>query len=203
MEAASKHRVDSAADLGQPAEADLFVRIRSGDERAFEELFRAYARELCRHAYHYLESAELAEDVVQDVLLRIWEHRLTLAHPIDLRAYLHTAVRNRALDAKKAARSTARTYAAGRNWVTGSAIGMGEAPSSPVENAERSEISAALRTAIRQLPERCRLVFALRWESHLSYAQIAEQLGVSIKAVERHRQRGLKRLARSLRRFFP
>ena len=95
----------------------------------------------------------------------------------------------------------ARTHAA-RYEIDGSAIGMGQAPSSPLEEAERSEISRALRIGIHKLPERCRLVFALRWESHLSYAQIAEQLGISVKAVERQRQRGLKHLAKALRKFF-
>jgi RNA polymerase sigma-70 factor, ECF subfamily len=203
MEAANKRRLASVAGVDHTVDADLVARIRGGDERAFEELFRAHATDLCRLAYHYLESSALAEEVAQDILLRVWEHRATLAQPGNLRAYLQTAVRNRAFDVMKAARSSARTHAADRVGSGQSAIGMGEPPCSPFEEIERRELAAALRSAVRGLPERCRTVFALRWESHLSYAEIAEQLGISIKAVERHRQRGLKRLAKSLRSFFP
>ena len=112
-----------------------------------------------------------------------------------LRAYLHAAVRNRALDVTKAARSAARAHAAGRAADDQSAVGMGEAAQSPLEDLERHELAVALRKAAGRLPERCRLVFTLRWESHLSYAEIAESLHISVKAVERHRQRGLERLA--------
>ncbi len=154
MEAANKHRLSSVAVADQAADGDLFARIRGGDERAFEELFRSHAKELCRHAYHYLESAALAEEVVQDVLLRVWEHRATLTPPASARAYLHTAVRNRALDVMKAARSSARTHASGGVGPDQSAIGMSEPPCSPFEEIERRELAAALRGALRKLPER-------------------------------------------------
>jgi RNA polymerase sigma-70 factor (ECF subfamily) len=202
MESASLPLPERVAADPAP-DAHLVVRIRAGDERAFEALFRAYAGALCRIAYRCLGSTALAEEVVQDVLLRVWEQRATLPIRESLRAYLYVAVRNRSLDAMKAARSAARTYAASQAAGEQSAVGMGEPARSPFEDAEHRELVAALRTAIGRLPERCRLVLTLRCESHLSYAEIAEQLEISVKAVERHRQRGLKRLAKSLRGFFP
>ena len=78
MESAKNSRPECVAAADAVADADLVVRLREGDERAFEALFRAHAGALCRLAYHYLESTALAEDVVQDVLLRVWERRATL-----------------------------------------------------------------------------------------------------------------------------
>jgi RNA polymerase sigma-70 factor, ECF subfamily len=196
-------RLERITAIDVTPDAELVVRIREGDERAFEALFRARAGALCRLAYHYLESTALAEEVVQDVLLHVWERRASLSVRENLGAYLHVAVRNRALDAVKAARSAARTHATGRAADDQPAVGMGEPPRSPFEDVERRELAVALRTAISRLPERCRLVFVLRWESHLSYAEIAERLHISVKAVERHRERGLARLAKSLRGFVP
>ncbi len=166
-------------------------------------MFRAHADTLCRLAHYYLESTALAEEVVQDVLLRVWERRTALVVRDSLRAYLHAAVRNRALDAMKAARSALRTERADRAPGDMQPPGMGQAARSPLEDLETRELSVALRTATDGLPERCRQVFRLRWELHLSYSEIAELLHISVKGVERHRQRGLERLARSLRGFMP
>lgn len=203
MQSLGKPRPERVTAADVASDADLVVRIQAGDERAFEALFRAHAGALCRLAYHYLQSTALAEEVVQDVLLRVWERRATLVVRESLRAYLHAAVRNRALDAIKATRSAARTHAAGQAADDQSAVGMGEAARSPSEDVERQELAVALRNAVGRLPEQCRLVFILRWESHLSYAEVAEVLHISVKAVERRRQRGLERLAKSLRGFFP
>jgi len=201
MESAGKPRPEYVVTAEVAPDADLVVRIRGGDERAFAALFHAHAGSLCRVAYHYLESTALAEEVAQDVLLHVWEGRATLAVRGSLRAYLHAAARNRALDVMKAARSAARTQAAGCRADDQSAVGMGEPARSPFEDVERQELAVALSKAIGRLPERCRLVCRLRWESHLSYAEIAEVLHISVKAVERQRQRGLERLAKSLRHF--
>lgn len=190
------------AVAGSP-DADLVARVRAGDERAFEALFRAYASPLCRLAYHYLDSVAAAEEVVQDVLLRVWESRATLPVSESLPGYLRVAVRNRALDTTKAARSALRAHRAGQAAEPQALAGMGQPARSPSEDVEHRELTAALRRAIDRLPARCRLVFVLRWESHLSYAEIAEQLEISVKAVERHRQRALTRLAKSLRGFRP
>ena len=193
MESASKLRPRQSYASDALPDAALLARVRDGDERAFETLFRTYAGSLCRLAYHYLESVALAEEVVQDVLLRLWERRATLPEPESLPAYLRVAVRNRAFDARKAARAAARAHAAGQAADRETGVGMGQPPRSPFEDVEQQDLAVALRRAVRQLPERCRLVFALRWESHLSYADIADQLQISVKAVERHRQRALKR----------
>jgi RNA polymerase sigma-70 factor (ECF subfamily) len=203
MESATKLRPERVVAVDAPTDTDVVARIRAGDERAFEAMFRAHADTLCRLAYYYLESRALAEEVVQDVLLRMWERRAALVVRDSLRAYLHAAVRNRALDAMKAARSAARTEGADRAPDDMQPPGMGQVSRSPLEDLEARELSVALRTATDGLPERCRQVFRLRWELHLSYSEIAELLHISVKAVERHRQRGLERLAKSLREFMP
>jgi RNA polymerase sigma-70 factor, ECF subfamily len=203
MESASTRRPRHATAADAPPDAHLVARVRGGDERAFEALFRAYAGSLCRLAYHYVGSVAMAEEVVQDVLLRVWESRESLPVRESLPGYLRVAVRNRALDTMKAARSAARVQAAGHAADYQVPVGMGQPPRSPFEDVEEHELAAALRRAVERLPSRCRMVFMLRWESHLTYAEIAQRLDISVKAVERHRQRALSRLAKTLRQFLP
>lgn len=203
MESARTRRPRRLPTIDTSPDADLIARVRGGDERAFEALFRAYASPLSRLAYHYVGSVALAEEVVQDVFLRLWDGRATLHVTESLPGYLRVAVRNRALDTTKAARSAFRVQRASQTVEPQAPAGMGQPARSPFEDVEHRELSDALRQAVDRLPARCRLVFLLRWESHLSYAEIAEQLDISVKAVERHRQRALTRLATFLRRFRP
>ena len=81
-----------------PLELDWVARIRAGDGAAFEAMFRQYYEPLLRFALTYLPVRESAEDLVQDVFYRIWEHRERWAVRTTLAAYLYAAVRHRALD---------------------------------------------------------------------------------------------------------
>ncbi len=172
-------------------DATLCVRMRGGDEQAFEALFRRHAAALGRTAYRYVKSTALAEEVVQDVLLHVWERRASLDIHGSVAAYLYTAVCRRAMDTLKSARVSERTHDA--------ASDLRDPDRTPLESAVASDLAAAVRAALDRLPERCRQVIALRWDAELSYAEIGEVLGVTVKAVERQRQRGLKLLAKALR----
>ncbi len=174
--------------------------LRAGDERVFEAVFHAHATGLARVAYRYVRSAAVAEELTQDVLFRVWERRATLDVQTSLAAYLHAALRNCALDYLKAERSNARTE---RVDDGDRPNGFGQPALVPSEEFERRELAAAVRRAIDALPARCRQAFALRWDAHLSYAEIAEVMRVSVKAVERQRWRALELLRRALAECWP
>ena len=67
------------------------------DAEPFERLFALYADRLHRHTFHYVRSWETAQDLVQDLFLRLWNRRGELASVADIEGYLYTAARNRAL----------------------------------------------------------------------------------------------------------
>src|SRR5688572_1126344 len=73
-------------------------RIRSGDEAAFEALFRAFAPGLCALATRYVQSRAVAEELVQDLFFDLWARRAQVAIEGTLAAYLATAIRNRAMN---------------------------------------------------------------------------------------------------------
>ena len=81
--------------------ADLVARVRGGEARAFEELFRREYAALCRFADRYVDDGPASEDLVQDLFASIWSNRARLDVRGSLRAYLFTAVRNRALNVRK------------------------------------------------------------------------------------------------------
>ncbi len=165
--------------------------IRNGDVTAFETVFRTYYRRLCAVVYAFVDSAETAEEIVQDLFLKIWRQHESLQITDNLQAYLYQAARNASLNHLKHRRIESRWSERVR------AEDPPVAPGADDELAE-SELSRAIDAGIAALPERCRLVFTMSRRQGLSYAEIADVLGISVKTVEAQMGRALKSLRERL-----
>ena len=172
-------------------EHDLVARIRGGDAHALEIVFRAHYPALCDFADRYVREHALAEELVQDLFADLWAKRATWHLTGSLRAYLYSAVRNRALNLRK-------RQAVERDWerdeTDAGPIALHRSPERPDDALERRETGARVRTALGSLPERCRLVMHLRWRDQLPHAEIASIMGISVKGVEMQLARGLRAL---------
>lgn len=149
----------------------------------FQLLFRNYYRPLCLYALHYINNVDDVEDVVQDCFVRLLEASV---EPRSVRAWLYAAVRNRCIDLLRQSSHSVEPLAVGQEAATDE------------EQQERSMREARLWEAIDALPARCREVFLLSKRDGLTYAQIAQRLGLSEKTVEHQVSKALKRL-RALR----
>jgi RNA polymerase sigma-70 factor (ECF subfamily) len=182
-------------DQAAPLPDDVIARIRGGDERAFELLFRAYYAPLCGFAARYVREPALAEELVQELFGDLWARREGWEVRGSPRAYLFAAVRNRALNLRKRQKVE-------RDWEHDEAIAdvreIHPMPEPADRALETAELHARLHGALESLPERCRLVMQLRWREQLSYAEIAEVMGISVKGVENQLARGLKALRERL-----
>lgn len=174
---------------------ELADRIRSGDERAFEQMFREHYATLMAFAVRYAGDRASAEELVQGLFADLWVNRARWQIRSSVRAYLFSAVRNRALNARRRARIE-------RDWDEAETRSHTDAlqwePPLADDALERDEATTRLRRALASLPERCRLTMQLRWRDQLSYAEIAEVLSISIKGVENQLARGLKALREKL-----
>jgi len=158
---------------------------------SFEAAFRAYSASLCEFVYTYVRSREIAREVVQDLFLRVWELQETVAPPPLTKTYLFTAARNRALRYVRHRRVEAR-------WEERAAREAERTARSADEELRCDELADAAARAVADLPERCRLVFTLSRQQHLSYAEIAQALDVSVSTVETQMWRALKILRAKL-----
>src|SRR6266568_4531426 len=158
-------------------------RIRAGDVDAFEALYRTYWQRLYAFAFRYVRSKEDAEEVVQDVFFRIWRGRADWVPAGAVRNYLYLAVRN-------AARDRLERAAVARRW--GGRVGQLAAAVEIQSELEAAELVAAVERALAELPPKRALVCRLRLIDGLSYAQIADRLGIGEKTVETQLARGLK-----------
>lgn len=171
-------------------EADLLSRLRAGDVHVYEMVFRKYRAALCAFAFGHLHNRADADEIVQDLFLDLWRKREQIQVTSSLRAYLFAAVRNRVLNRSARIRLEQR-------WLEESTAENVEVPAAtePVDEAmHAAEIRARVKTAISALPPGCRRVLELRWNEQLSYAEIADALGISIKGVENQLARARKAL---------
>lgn len=186
------------AEATSAHEQDLLRRVRLGDAAAFEVLFRTYFRVLFRLIYDFVASRAITEEILQDLFASLWERRSTLEVRGQLKSYLYRAARNRAL-------SYVRHERVAERWLAAS-LRESPSPSAPPA-ADRAlvdeEFAAALARAIDQLSPRAREAYVLRWQHHLSYAEIAQSMGISVKAVEQRVSHALKCLRDALRGFAP
>ena len=162
------------------------------DNDAFELMFRQHYGALATFALRYLRERAIAEELVQDLFADLWARRATWnPRPGSERAYLLAAVRNRALNLRK-------RNALERDWERDEAVAdVRELHPHPAQSdhlLETAELEQQVNSALESLPERCRLVMHLRWREQLSYAEIAEVMGISVKGVENQLARGLERL---------
>lgn len=185
------------------AERLLVARVRAGDPLAFEVIFRRYHRELCTVAERIAGSRAAAEDVVQDVFLRVWSRRAHWCVGVSLRAYLRRATRNaafrcgsRAVECRSESLADARTAEYGHDERRGTTLT--DTGPSPQAEAEAAVLAEEVARATAALPPRAREVYRLSREVGLSTREIARRLELSPKTVEMHLTRALAALRHAL-----
>jgi RNA polymerase sigma-70 factor (ECF subfamily) len=170
-----------------------FAPIAAGDRNAFEAVFRLHYGPLCAFARQYVKDSDKAEDVVQELFVRLWQDREKTQVNSSLKAYLFTAVRNRSLNAVKVQ---------GRMQVLNEEVDDRPATEERSEE-EHAERAARVHAAIEALPEERRKVFKLSRNEGLKYHEIAERLGISVKTVENQMGKALKTLREDLSDLMP
>ena len=176
-------------------DAELLARLRAGDEAAYDAIFRAWYAPLVRAAQAVVRERAVAEELAQDVMLELWRRRESLAAETSVQAYLFRAARNRALNHLR----HLRVQREGAPFAAQDESRDAPAPAQLVA----AELGAAIRMAMDELPPRCREVFELSRVRGLKYAEIAETLGVSVKAVEGQMARALRTMRERLAPWMP
>jgi RNA polymerase sigma-70 factor (ECF subfamily) len=168
------------------SEQELLDRIRAGDVGAFDALFRQWYPAVVRVAERIVGETALAEELAQEVFLGLWRRRESLDANGTPQSYLFQAVRNRALN-------YLRHAAVERKGAVVIPLMIEPAPTADAEIGAQ-DLAQAINSAIAALPPRCREVFQMSRERGLRYTEIAETLGITVKAVEANMGRALKLL---------
>jgi RNA polymerase sigma-70 factor (ECF subfamily) len=180
-------------DVAGPTEQTGIIRI--GDEAAFEQIFRQYHQQLCRYAFTILKDAEAAEEMVQDVFLKIWERKENLEITVSIKSYLYRAVHNSCLNLSDKKKKEVRMDEAPLKIVHPSA--------NPAENIQTRELEKAIAAGLNQLPAECRKVFEMSRFGEMKYREIADALGISVKTVENQMGKALRIMRAQLAEYLP
>lgn len=174
---------------------ELIIRVVQGDEIAFGQLFRQYKNKLYSFIFHLSGSATIAEDVLQDVFLKIWRDRDQLTGIDNFNAYLYRMAQNTAINVlRRQSREALLLNEMQRLAPEGV---QGDEP------LAAKEVRTALQQAINDLPPQQRKVYQLGQEHGLSYEQIAGSLGISTSTVRNHMVQALKAIREYIALHFP
>lgn len=163
---------------------DLTALLYAGEETAFTEIYNRYWKQLFYTANNILQDQEGARDAVQDVFVSLWQRKNDVE--IDsLKAYLRQAIRFRVLKAIREQRSDERLSERLKK------VTAGIISDNPLLFKEQQHL---LKELVNKLPEDCREAFRLSREENLTYKQIALQLNISEKTVEKRLSKSLKHI---------
>lgn len=175
-------------------ENDLIASIQKGDANAYRHMFVKYYSPLCEYASHYI-SDEDAEELVQELMVFIWEIRENWVIETSLKSYLFVSVRHRCLNAIKKNQYHERIY----NQIYEKIKDQFEDPDYYFIN----ELTENIHKAIDLLPDTYRETFTLSRLGEKTNVQVAEELGISVKTVEYRISQALKILRHKLKDYLP
>jgi len=172
-------------------DVEVIVSIKSGDKKAFEKLFYEHYQMLVRYAFTYMKDHDIAEEVVQDIMVKFWEKRAELPDDVKVKPYLFRMTGNHCLNVLKHEKVKLQHQT--------ETVANGISMSDGFEVIASNELNTEIKKAIADLPEQCGKVFLLSRDEGLSYKEIAESLDISIKTVENHISKALKLLREALK----
>lgn len=169
-------------------EDQILERLRNGDEKAFNYIFDKYYNLLCRYANQILNDISLVEEIVDDAIFYLWEHRADVEITHTVRAYLLRSVRNRCLNEINSL--SHRTEHSFSTYISDDNIDFLDTlfadANHPLGILIEQELEDKLMSEIESLPEECRIVFKKSRFEQKKYEEIAEDLNISVNTVKYH-----------------
>lgn len=169
-----------------PTDRVLMDRIAVGDEVAFEVLYSRYRARVFAYVWRIIGD-ESADDLTQETFVRVWRARERFEATGSVVGYVVRIARRLALDELRRRQVRDRFKDASQHSTTA-------LMASPEGELVREQLVREVDSAISALPERMREVFSLKRDAGLSYQEIGDQLGISVKTVEVHMSKALRRL---------
>lgn len=172
----------------------LASSIKQGDMHAFDILYRKFYAGLVSFATKYVD-LEHAEEIVQDTMIWIWEHRDSLNLAMSINSFLFTVVKNRALNVIK--------HQSVKSKVHQEISDKYEANFMDIDFYGETELRKLYDDALTKLPETYRVAFVMNREKGMTYEEIAQELNISPKTVGYRISQSLKILRIELRDYLP
>jgi RNA polymerase sigma-70 factor (family 1) len=164
----------------------LLKLLKADDDTAFKEIYKRYWRQLYKSAYAKTRSHDIAEEIVQNIFVSLWEKR-TSSSIEHLESYLQSAVKYRVINYFK-------SFLVKEKYLKNLKNQYAETEDTSATNFLLHELNSIIEKAIRELPEKTQIIFNLSRTENYTVKQISESMHLSEKAVEYHITKSLKQL---------
>jgi len=181
----------------------LNIRLREGNPKAYEELFKQTFPRMIGYCRLFIKDQEQANDLVQECFVKLWEKRLTISHTQSVESLLFVMLRNRCL-----------------NYLRDHKLYTIEKDINKLEENElqhlyqldftgreektlEESLIEAIRESVEKLPEKRKLVFVKAKIEGKKNKDVAEELGISVKAVEKHLHQAKEQIRNEMLKEFP
>ncbi|MCE2455881.1 MAG: sigma-70 family RNA polymerase sigma factor [Gemmatimonadetes bacterium] len=182
---------DTRLTTGDNRPDRLMAEIKGGSSWALGRLMNLCWEELVHYAARQLGDVELAQDVVQEAFIQVWERRRGWRPRGSARAYLYRIVRNLVIDEK-------RKYEVRRRWAERQQLKDAPRPATPAQELDAKMLADAFDAAVASLPDRRREVFELVFQRGLSHAEAAAVLNISVQTVANQMSAALRSVRRAI-----
>jgi RNA polymerase sigma-70 factor, ECF subfamily len=174
-------------------EREISSLIRNGDKNAFRHLYDLYSKKLLGFALFYLKSKSEAEEVVQAVFVKVWEHRKDIRDDLSLQSYLYKITINHIYNLF----NYRKIRAAEGNFANAEKL-----DNTTLEKIHSDSLSEYIDHLIEQLPEQRKKIFSLSRMDGLSHEEIASRMNISVRTVESQIYKALKFLKQHLKKEY-
>jgi RNA polymerase sigma-70 factor (family 1) len=158
---------------------EIQLRIAGSDEAALAEVYQYFHKRLYQFARVITRSDEIAEEVVNDVFVKLWGNRSKINEIENLTVYLYVAVKNKALnELSRKAKDLVNTPF---DYFD---IDLKETSANPHELMVTGEVMQRMQKAVDALPPRCKMIFKLVREDGLKYKEVAQILNISVNTID-------------------
>ena len=175
---------------------NIIQGLHHDNPHAMKQLFEMYYAPLCHYAKRYVADKFIAEEIVSDVMYKIWQNRNATYHANSFQGYMYTATRNTAINYLKQQQNI-RNLA--DNWAEHFRDEL--ILETPIDQLVISELQNKFDSLMVSLPEQCQKAFRMSREDGLTYDEIATQMDISINTVKHHIKTALQKLRAGLRDF--
>lgn len=184
---------------------DLSARVFSGDKQAFEQLYKAYVMRLLAYVRRFTENEEDAEDVIQQSFMKLWESiqkrqekGIAITEADQVQDLLFMIVRNTTLNYLRDHAVQAERVMSMNEGELHEELYEIATMRTPDHHTIYKELREQVNALIARMPAKQREVFVMSREGQMKNLEIANQLGITVKAVEKHITAALKFLREHL-----
>ena len=182
-------------------DAYIIEGFNKGDKLIFELVFKTYYPGLCIYAQDLVKSADIAEELIQEYFLYLWENHSKIHIKTSIKAYLYRSIHNRCLNYFRDKFPSASKRMHLEQLRPQMELLSIEIPDNFFDPSFSEQVEVELDQAIDNLPEQCKEIFRMSRYDNLSYPEISSRLKISLSTVKTQMSRAMKKLSERMDKY--